>query len=138
MAKVYIEKHRNDVARVRNTLGRDAEGGEFVIIGRLSGAVDRNVGDGEYLGLQMEPFLEIQVGAADLETGSYEEHAPLYFSMGAGKFADGPGDLGGCVAVGQIAHNRLDGSGGGVITFFKYPLAGEESLSLSESRDAKD
>jgi len=53
MAKVYIEKHRNDVARVRNTLGRDAEGGEFVIIGRLSGAVDRNVGDGEYLGLQI-------------------------------------------------------------------------------------
>ena len=70
MAKVYIEKHHNDVVRVKNTLGRDVEGGEFVILGKLCGVVDRSVKDGEHMGLQIEPFLEIQVGAKDLETAT--------------------------------------------------------------------
>jgi len=123
-AKVYIEKHHNHVVRVRNTLERDLEGGEFVILGQLSGVVDRNTKDGEFAGLQIEPFLEIQVGAADLETpaANYAEGGPLYFSMDAGRFADSPGTIGGYLAVGQIAHNRL-ADGGGVITFYKYPLA---------------
>ena len=123
-AKVYIEKHHNDVVRVKNSLGRDVEGSEFVIIGQLSGVVDRNTKDGEYLGLQIEPFLEIQVGAADLEAAvsNYLPGAPLYFSADARKFADAPGTLGGYVAVGQIARNSLSG-GGGLITFYKFPLA---------------
>jgi hypothetical protein len=120
-AKVYIEKHHNDVVRIKNTLGRNLEGSEFVVIGQLSGVVDRGVKDGDYFGLQIEPFLEIQVGAADLATqvSGYAEGGPLYFNQTTGRFADAAGS--GFVAVGQIAHNRLKDSN--VITFFKYPLA---------------
>ena len=121
-AKVYIEKHHNDVVRVKNILGRDVEGSEFVIIGNLSGVVDRSAKDGEYLGLQIEPFLEIQVGAADLAAAvsNYMPGDPLYFTPSTGIFADAP--AAGSVAVGQIADNRLSG-GAGLITFYKYPLA---------------
>jgi hypothetical protein len=121
MVKVYIEKHNNDVVRIKNTLGRDLEGSEFVVIGQLSGVVDRLVKAGDEFGLQIQPFLEIQVGSADLATAanSYAENGPLYFNQSTGKFADAPAS--GFVAVGQIAHNRLDEES--IITFFKYPLA---------------
>jgi len=124
-ATVFIEKHHNDVAKIKNPLDRKVEGGEFIIAGQLCGVVDRSAGIGEPIGLQIESFLEIQVGAADLETAErgYAEGSPMYFSQASGRFADAPGTLGGFAAVGQIAHNRLDGSGGGVVTFFKYPLA---------------
>ena len=124
MARVYIEKHHNHVVRIQNTLGRDLEENEFVIIGGLSGVVDRSAKDGEYLGLQIEPFLEIQVGAADLEaaTDNYMPNRPLYFNPDARRFADAPGAIGSWVLVGQIARNRLSG-GAGLITFHKYPFA---------------
>ncbi|MDR0474386.1 MAG: hypothetical protein LBH43_12030 [Treponema sp.] len=119
--KVYIEKHYNDVVYINNSLGRALEGGEFAVIGQLSGVVDRNTKTGEKFGLQTEPFMEIQIGEADLaaQENNYAEGGALYFSQGAGKFADAAGS--GFAAVGQIAHNRLDKEG--VITFFKYPLA---------------
>ena len=121
MAKVYIEKQYNDVVRIKNSLGRDLEGSEFVVIGQLSGVVDRNVKDGEYFGLQIQPFMEIQVGEADLETAANDNAASgtLFFNQSTGRFADAP--AGGFVAVGQIAHNYL--GEGSIITFFKYPLA---------------
>jgi hypothetical protein len=120
-AKVYIEKHHNDVVRIKNTIDRDLEGGEFVVIGQLSGVVDRGVKEGEMFGLQIESFLEIQVGRADLATAAngYAEGGALYFNQSTGKFADAAGS--GFVAVGQIAHNRLKDCD--IITFFKYPLA---------------
>ena len=121
MVKVYIEKHYNDVVYIKNSLGRDLHGSEFVIIGQLSGVVDRNTKNGEPFGLQVEPFMEIQVAAADLatQTNNYAEGGALYFNQATGKFADAVGS--GFAAVGQIAHNRLDDEG--IITFFKYPLA---------------
>lgn len=121
MAKVFIEKHCNDVVFIKNTLGRDLEGSEFAVIGQLSGVVDRSVKDGGQFGLQIEPFMEIQVGEADLaaQANDYAEGKTLYFSQGTGKFADAAGS--GFAAVGQIAHNRLDDEG--IISFFKYPLA---------------
>ena len=121
MAKVYIEKHHNDVVRIKNNLGRDLQGSEFVIIGQLSGVVDRNTKNGEFAGLQIEPFLEIQAAEADLaaQANGYAEGGTLFFNQAAGKFADAAGN--GFAAVGQIAHNRLNAEG--VITFFKFPLA---------------
>jgi hypothetical protein len=121
MVKVYIEKHYNDVVYVKNSLGRDLQGGEFVVIGQLSGVVDRNVKNGEQFGLQIEPFMEIQVGNADLapQVNNYAVGGVLFFNQTTGKFADAAGS--GFAAVGQIAHNRLDGEN--IITFFKYPLA---------------
>jgi predicted RecA/RadA family phage recombinase len=122
MVKVYIEKHYNDVVYITNSLGRDVQGGEFVVIGQLSGVVDRDTRKGDNLGLQIEPFMEIQVGKDDLvnpPANNYAEGKALYFNQAAGKFADAAGS--GYVAVGQIAHNRLDEAG--IITFFKYPLA---------------
>jgi predicted RecA/RadA family phage recombinase len=122
MVKVYIEKHYNDVAYITNSLGRDVQGGEFVVIGQLSGVVDRDTKKGDNLGLQIEPFMEIQVGKDDLvnpPANNYAEGGALYFNQTTGKFADAAGS--GFVAVGQIARNRLDD--GGIITFFKYPLA---------------
>ena len=118
---VYIEKHHNDVVRVRNNMGRTVEGGEFVVIGQLCGVVDRTAKDGEVFALQIEPFLEIQVASADLATASndYAEGGALYFNQATGKFADAAGS--GFVAVGQIAHNRIEESD--IITFFKFPLA---------------
>jgi hypothetical protein len=120
-AIVYIEKHYNDVVRIKNTLGRDLAQEEFVIIGQLSGVVDRLAKDGEEFGLQIESFMEIQVASADLaaQTVNYADGGPLYFNQATGKFADAAS--GGFVAVGQIAHNRLDAEG--IITFFKYPQA---------------
>jgi hypothetical protein len=119
--KVYIEKHYNDVVYIKNSLDRDLLGSEFVVIGQLSGVVDCNVKDGEMFGLQIDPFMEIQVGAADLaaQANNYAEGKALYFNQSTGKFADAPAS--GFVAVGQIAHNRLNGEK--IITFFKYPLA---------------
>ena len=121
MVKVYIEKHYNDVVHVKNSLGRDLQGGEFVIIGQLSGVVDRNAKDGALFGLQIEPFMEIQVAEADLapQANDYGEGKTLYFNQAAGKFADAAGS--GFAAVGQIVHNRIADEG--IITFFKYPLA---------------
>jgi len=121
MVKVYIEKHYNDVVCIKNILGRDLQGSEFVVIGQLSGVVDRNTKDGEQFGLQIEPFMEIQVGSADLATqaNNYAEGGTLYFDQANGKFADAPAS--GFVAVGQIAHNRLCDER--IITFIKYPLA---------------
>ena len=121
MVKVYIEKHYNDVVYIKNSLGRDLQGSEFVIIGQLSGVVDRNTKNGEPFGLQVEPFMEIQVATADLaaQANNYAEGGALYFNQATGKFADAAGS--GFVAVGQIAHNRIDDEG--IITFFKYPLA---------------
>ena len=121
MAKVYIEKQYNDVVRIKNSLGRDLLQSEFVIIGQLSGVVDRNTKDGHFAGLQIQPFMEIQVGAGDLaaQANNYAEGRVLYFNQAEGKFADAPGS--GFAAAGQIAHNRLADEG--VITFFKYPLA---------------
>jgi hypothetical protein len=118
---VYIEKHYDDVVRIKNTLGRDLDQSEFVIIGQLSGVVDRLAKDGEEFGLQIEPFMEIQIASDDLtaQTVAYAEGRPLYFNQSTGKFADAAGS--GFVAVGQIAHNRLDAEG--IITFFKYPQA---------------
>jgi hypothetical protein len=118
---VYIEKHYNDVVRIKNTLGRDLARNEFVVIGQLSGVVDRLAKDEEEFGLQIEPFIEIQVNADDLatQTVAYAEGGPLYFNQATGKFADAPDSS--FVAVGQIAHNRLDAEG--VITFLKYPQA---------------
>ena len=119
--KVYIEKINNDVVRIKNILGRDLEGSEFVVVGQLSGVVDRGTKDGEMFGLQHQPFLEIQVAAADLaaQANNYAEGGTLYFNQATGRFADAAAS--GFVAVGQIAHNRLNESG--IITFFKYPLA---------------
>ena len=119
--KVYIEKHYNDVVYIANSLGRDLLGGEFVVIGQLSGVVDRNAKEGELFGLQIEPLMEIQVGEADLEAAAdgYAEGGALYFSQADGTFADAA--AAGYAAVGQIAHNRLKDEG--VITFFKFPLA---------------
>lgn len=122
---VYIEKHHNDVARIKNSLGRNIQAGEFVVLGKLSGVVDRDTKDGEMFGLQMEPFLEIQVALEDLDpAGSYPEGGELYFSQPTGTFADSADS--GLFAVGQIAHNRIDESG--IITFFKYPLAVEAGV----------
>ena len=119
--KVYIEKHHNDVVYITNTLGRDLEGSEFVIIGQLSGVVDRNAKAGVLFGLQIESFLEIQVHQSDLAAAAndYAEGGVLYFNPTTGKFADDVDD--GFIAVGQIAHNRIIESG--IVTFFKYPLA---------------
>jgi len=121
MAKVFIEKLNNDVVYIKNTLGRDLEGSEFVVIGQLSGVVDRGTKDGATLGLQIQPFLEIQVAIADLapQANGYAAGGTLYFNQATGRFADAAGS--GFVAVGQIAHNRLEESN--IITFFKYPLA---------------
>ena len=78
---------------------------------------------GDEFGLQIEPFLEIQVGAADLiaAKNGNAEGKTLFFDPVTGKFADAEDD--GFVAVGQIAHNRLVNEG--IITFFKFPLAVE-------------
>ena len=119
--KVYIEKQYNDVVRIKNSLGRDLQQNEFVVIGQLSGVVDRNTKDGDFVGLQIQPFMEIQVNGKDLaaQANAYAEGKTLYFGQAAGKFADAPAS--GYAAVGQIAHNRLDAEG--IITFFKFPTA---------------
>ena len=121
MAKVYIEKQYNDVVRIKNTLSRDLEQSEFLVIGQLSGVVDRNTKEDEFVGLQIQPFMEIQVNEADLATqvNAYAEGRTLFYNQTTGRFADAAGA--GFVAVGQIAHNRLNAEG--IITFFKYPLA---------------
>ncbi|MCL2093022.1 MAG: hypothetical protein FWH12_02400 [Treponema sp.] len=121
MPKVYIEKQYNDVVRIRNNLGRDLEQMEFLIMGQLSGVVDRNTKDGEFVGLQIQPFMEIQVNEKDLapQANAYGEGRTIFFNQTTGLFADAAGA--GFVAVGQIAHNRLNPEG--IVTFYKYPQA---------------
>ena len=120
MAKVYIEKHYNDVVYVTNSLTRDLDQSEFVVIGKLSGVVDRNTKDGAEFGLQIEPFMEIQVEEGDLNPGTFAEGDDIYFNPTSGLFADAA--AAGFSVVGQIAHNRITENG--YVTFFKYPLAG--------------
>lgn len=120
MAKVYIEKHYNEVVYINNSLGRDLGQNEFVVIGKLSGVVDRNAKAGAAFGLQIEPFMEIQVASGDLDAGTYNEGKDILFNPATGKFAAAA--AAGYSVVGQVAHNRVTENG--YLTFFKYPLVG--------------
>jgi hypothetical protein len=118
MPKVYIEKEKVDVIRLRNDTGHTLLGSEFVIIGEFAGVVDRNTEDGEYFGLQIAPFLEIQAG--DFIPGDYKAGGIVYFDSDNDKFSDQPGEK--RKPVGITGCNYIKEHG--YFTFHLYPQAG--------------